>query len=175
MAAREAREASYNLADDYCRLRSSKSSWFSYYQQDHEEDCLTEESHLPLTPLEERVLSPCSDLEVDPGTDTRTNFKALLISRGETNGVVRAHSLLWYFIILTDIVTSQHSTLAYLYLCQYRIQSIMFGSKFFFVILPFYCTAFALLHSAHWFSREKNCNFNLSCLPSLACPDLILL
>ena len=64
---RRARPA--NLAADYCTLRSSKASWFSYYQQDHEEDCLTEESHLPLTPLEERVLSPCSDLELDPGID----------------------------------------------------------------------------------------------------------
>ena len=63
-----------SLADDYCTLRASKSSWFSYYQQDHDEDCLTEESHLPLTPLEERVTSPCSELELDPGTDTDSSY-----------------------------------------------------------------------------------------------------
>ena len=63
-----------SLADDYCTLRASKSSWFSYYQQDHDEDCLTEESHLPLTPLEETVSSPCSELELDQGTDTDSSY-----------------------------------------------------------------------------------------------------
>ena len=55
------------------RFRSSKFSWFSYYQQEQDGDSLcpglesppTEDSHLPLTPLEDRVLSPCEDLDLE--------------------------------------------------------------------------------------------------------------
>ena len=81
----------------YSRLRSSKSTWFSYYQEENGEESgelrelpneeglysgleeaeydfgdytspLTEESHLPLSPMEERKMSPCSEFEMDPGT-----------------------------------------------------------------------------------------------------------
>ena len=77
----------------YTRLRSSKSTWFSYYQDQNGDECgelkelsneeghyagleddlgdytspLTEESHLPLSPMEERKISPCSEFEMDPG------------------------------------------------------------------------------------------------------------
>ena len=73
------------LIDDtvgYSRLRTSKSTWFSYYQEENgyeggelrelpneegglEDDFreytspLTEESHLPLSPMEEWKMSPC--------------------------------------------------------------------------------------------------------------------
>ena len=91
-----ARARPNKLIDDtmgYSRLRSSKSTWFSYYQEETgeeggelrelpneeghyaglEEDFgdytspLTEESHLPLSPMEERKMSPCSELDLDPG------------------------------------------------------------------------------------------------------------
>ena len=79
-----------SLADDYCRLRSSKSSWFSYYQQEGDEDCQTEESHLPLTPMEDRVLSPCSDLELDSGTlHTVTLSHCHTVTPSNNNNMVR--------------------------------------------------------------------------------------
>ena len=61
-----------SLAGDH-RVRPSKLSWFSYYQQEQDGDSLypglesppTEDSHLPLTPLEDRVLSPCEDLDLE--------------------------------------------------------------------------------------------------------------
>ena len=97
------------LIDDtigYSRLRSRKSTWFSYYQQENGEDGgdrrelpneeghyagleeaeydfgdytspLTEESHLPLSPMEERKMSPFSEFEMDP-TGIFKHFKHLL-------------------------------------------------------------------------------------------------
>ena len=67
----------------YTRLRP-KSTWFSYYQYDHDDEDgdysgvddshymspVTQESHLTLSPVEDRVTSPCSELDMDPKPGT---------------------------------------------------------------------------------------------------------
>ena len=67
------------------RLRP-KSTMFSYYQHDNDDEdeleysgieCdymspVTQESHLSMSPMEDRVVSPCSDLDLDTGTIVTT-------------------------------------------------------------------------------------------------------
>ena len=67
------------------RLRPM-STMFSYYQHDNDDEdeleysgieCdymspVTQESHLSMSPMEDRVVSPCSDLDLDTGTIVTT-------------------------------------------------------------------------------------------------------
>ena len=81
----------------YNRLRQSKFSWFSYYQRDNDDyegdtgeysgveddhymSPVTQESQLTLSPgspLEDRVMSPCSELDLDPGKMIYNNISPL--------------------------------------------------------------------------------------------------
>ena len=89
-----ARPSSLEGGGAYNRLRQSKFSWFSYYQRDNDDyegdtgdysgveddhymSPVTQESQLTLSPgspLEDRVMSPCSELDVDPGKDDYYNI-----------------------------------------------------------------------------------------------------
>ena len=93
-----ARPSSLEGGGVYNRLRQSKFSWFSYYQRDNEDyegdtgeysgveddhymSPVTQESQLTLSPgspLEDRVMSPCSELDLDPGKNDYNNIFSTL-------------------------------------------------------------------------------------------------